>query len=136
MKYCRNCKQMVQPVKKVNWVVLIVLFLFSLGTLAVLYLIYYVFFKRPVCPMCNDTNWGRPSEKVPQTSVSPETAKSLNKLNRVTKIIEFYNKKGYEILDYKFEDPFLKATISKDNKTYLATINVETNKVEYKSVRI
>ena len=94
-----------------------------------------MFFKKPVCPICNARNWGKPNE-TSKTSVSQRTAKGINKFSKITKILEFYNTKGYEILNYKFEDPFLKVTLSKKDKTYLATINIETNKVEYKSIGI
>jgi len=57
--------------------------------------------------------------------------RDLDQLDKIKKIIGYYNKKGYKVLGYNFKDPILKATISKNNKTYLATINVETRKAKY-----
>jgi len=56
----------------------------------------------------------------------------LEDLEKIKKIIEFYNKKSYKLIGYNFKYPFLKVTISKNDKSYLAIINIETNKVEYK----
>lgn len=57
--------------------------------------------------------------------------RDLDQLDKIKKIIRYYNKKGYKVLGYNFKDPILKATISKNNKTYLAVIDIETKDVEY-----
>jgi len=57
--------------------------------------------------------------------------RDLDQLDKIKKIIGYYNNKGYKVLGYNFKDPILKATISKNNKTYLAVIDIETKDVEY-----
>ncbi|MCK4636583.1 MAG: hypothetical protein KAT49_01745 [Methanomicrobia archaeon] len=77
-------------------------------------------------------------EKNKESTVSeietPEE-RDLDQLDKIKKIIKYYNKNGYKVLGYNFKDPILKATISKDNKTYLAVIDIETKDVEYVAVK-
>jgi len=54
-----------------------------------------------------------------------------DKMDIVSEIIEAYNDKGYKVMKYEFEDPILKVILSKENKKYLATFNIETKKAKY-----
>lgn len=59
---------------------------------------------------------------------TPKEKEDLNKINRITEIMETYNKKGYKVTKYEFEEPILKMILSKNDKTYLATFNLKTKK--------
>ena len=57
-----------------------------------------------------------------------------DKMDIVSEIIEAYNDKGYKVMKYEFEDPILKVILSKENKKYLATFNIETKKAKYEII--
>jgi len=63
--------------------------------------------------------------------LSEEETSDLKALEKIKKIIGFYNKKGYEVIGYNFKNPILEATISKNNRKYLAILDIETKEVEY-----
>jgi hypothetical protein len=48
--WCNLCKRNVTPDKKFNWLV----FIFLCG---IPYAIWYAIFKKPVCPICNGSNF-------------------------------------------------------------------------------
>ncbi len=51
------------------------------------------------------------------------------------KMIEYYTKKGYNVLKYSVNDHLLKIAISKNGKLYLAIIDLETKKIIYKLIK-
>ena len=57
-----------------------------------------------------------------------------DKMDIVSEIIEAYNDKGYKVMKYEFEDPILKVILSKENKKYLATFDIETKKAKYELI--
>ena len=82
-------------------------------------------------------NMSREEERYKENPISnikmPEE-EEFKQLDKIKKIIEYYNKKGYNVVEHRFKDPILKVTLSKNDKTYLATINIKTNKVEYENI--
>jgi len=72
---------------------------------------------------------------VPSKLLSRKKEKVSPRYDIAANMIEYYTRKGYRVLKYNFNDPFLKIVISKNEKIYLATIDLKTGKISYKLIR-
>jgi len=72
---------------------------------------------------------------VPSKLLSQKKKEVSPRYDIAANMIEYYTKKGYRVLKYSFKDPFLKIVISKNEKIYLATIDLKTEKISYKLIR-
>ena len=72
---------------------------------------------------------------IPSKLLSRKKEKVSPRYDIAANMIEYYTKKGYRVLKYNFNDPFLKIAISKNEKIYLATIDLKTGKIIYRLIR-
>lgn len=72
---------------------------------------------------------------IPSKLLSRKKEKVSPRYDIAVNMIEYYTRKGYRVLKYNFNDPFLKIAISKNEKIYLATIDLKTGKIIYKLIR-
>lgn len=72
---------------------------------------------------------------IPSKLLSRKKEKVSPRYDIAANMIEYYTKKGYRVLKYNFNDPFLKIAISKNGKIYLATIDLKTGKISYRLIR-
>ncbi|RLG00670.1 hypothetical protein DRN58_03185 [Thermococci archaeon] len=72
---------------------------------------------------------------IPSKLLSRKKEKVSPRYDIAANMIEYYTKKGYRVLKYNFNDPFLKIAISKNEKIYLATIDLKTGKISYRLIR-
>jgi|GEM_PF-1501358 len=72
---------------------------------------------------------------VPSKLLSRKKEKVSPRYDIAANMMEYYTRKGYRVLKYNFNDSFLKIAISKNEKIYLATIDLKTGKISYRLIR-